>query len=246
MGGINNVANDQAHGSLLDCLSNSIPCTTDQATDLPAGGTPIGGTDGVLINQIFDASGALVYDASTPTSGLSAQGIACTTFVNPTIGPGDDSCPLRFEVRWWAKCKCANANCSPVAAGDTCVKPQVQLQVKAIYNPSGKGDRFSFNPSNYGTPPFLQGQDPGGVCWQLSGTNLYETCAANVGIGTNTPGTALDINGMTTFRQSYFETSSTLSSGAQTISGLELLYSANISLLVPTYLGRQSVVRYRE
>ena len=193
-----NVANNQASGSLLDCLANSVPCTTSEPTDLAGGGVPI---QNLLINKIFDASNKLVYDASQPNLGVSGQGVPCANFVDPLAGPGNDSCPLRFEALWSAECKCTNLGCAPVVAGDTCLNPQIQFQINVKYNPSTTSARLSFNPTNYGTPPFLQGQSPGGTCWVLSGTNLYETCATNVGIGTTTPSNLFSVTGSTNASQ---------------------------------------------
>ncbi len=173
--------NDFASGVMLDCLNNGKPCTTDQPKDLTAGGTPIGfaggapSAGGVLIRQVLDSSGMVILDSRSPNSGYTPQGASCSTF-NPVVGSGDDSCPLRYEVHWWAKCN---------SVANTCVNAQPELQVVAIYNPRKQG--HAFNPANYGTPKFLQGQDPGGLCWQLVGTSLYETCADGIGIGTTTP-----------------------------------------------------------
>jgi hypothetical protein len=181
-------ANNFASGVMLDCLNNGKPCTTDQATDLSAGGTPVGYSggaptdNGVLIHQVLDPSGMVILDSTNANSGYTPQGAPCTTF-NANPGSGDDLCPLRFEVRWWAKCN---------SAVNTCVYPQAELRIVVIYNP--RKQIQAFNPANYGTPKFLQGQEPGGLCWQLVGTLLYETCSTAVGIGTSSPGTTLEIN----------------------------------------------------
>jgi hypothetical protein len=180
-------ANNFASGTMLDCLNNGKPCTTDQTTDLSSGGTPVGfsgGTplpDGVQIKKVFDSSGAVILDSTLPNAGYTPQGARCSTF-NAAAGAGDDSCPLRFEVHWWAKCN---------SIANTCVNAQAQLQVAAIYNPGKQS--YAFNPANYGTPKFLQGQEPGGLCWQLVDTSLYENCAKVVGIGTTTPQVMLQI-----------------------------------------------------
>lgn len=157
-------SNNQASGTQLDCLISPayLPCTTDESTDVASGGTPLGGVSGNLINKIFDASGALVHDSSAPDKGTSLQGTPCTGFIAPPAA-GNDRCPLRFEVRWKPRCKCSNSGCAPAVASDTCRNPQVQLKVNAIYNASSKDARLAFNPDNYSTPEFLQGQVPGGI-----------------------------------------------------------------------------------
>lgn len=195
---IGSPANNLASGTMLDCLENGNPCTTNQSTDLPAGGIPIGysqspggGSPGVLIKQILDPSGVVVLDSSSPTNGYTAQGTPCTTFDDNN---GNDACPLKYEVRWWAKCNCKNPGCAPVIATDSCVGAQPLLQITAKYKPSSTSHQ-TFNPANYGTPPFIQGQTPDGACWQMIGTNIVETCAVNVGIGTATPAATLDVNG---------------------------------------------------
>jgi hypothetical protein len=182
-------ANNFANGVMLDCLNNGKPCTTDQSTDLSAGGTPVGYSggaptdEGVLIRQVLDSTGTVILDSTNPNSGYTPQGTSCSTF-NAATGSGDDSCPLRFEVHWWAKCN---------SVANTCVNAQAELQIVVIYNPRKQVQ--AFNPANYGTPKFLQGQEPGGLCWQLVGTSLYETCSLGVGIGTSEPQSALDIAG---------------------------------------------------
>jgi len=186
---IHAASNNQASGALLDCLYNGNPCTTNESSDLPAGGTAI---SGLLMNKIYDASNSVVYDSSTPDSGLSLQGTQCTGF-SAVPGSGNDNCPLRYEVHWTAACKCTNPGCLPVVASDTCVNPQVKLQIVSIYNPGKASSSLAFNPANYGTPMFFQGSDPND-CWTFAGGNLYETCG-NVGIGTKTPTAELHLNG---------------------------------------------------
>jgi hypothetical protein len=181
-------ANNFTSGVMLDCLNNGKPCTTDQTTDLAGGGTPVGYSggaptdNGVLIRQVLDSSGAVILDSTNPNTGYTPQGASCSTF-NAATGSGDDLCPLRFEVHWWA-------NCNSVV--NTCVNAQPELKIFVIYNP--RKQVHAFNPANYGTPKFLQGQEPGGLCWQLVGTVLYESCSTAVGIGTSNPGTTLEIN----------------------------------------------------
>src|SRR5262249_2693828 len=68
---ISSSGNNFASGAKLDCLLNTVPCTYDEKNDLPTGGVAIGGANGVLINQIFNSTGNLIYDATLPQSGIS-------------------------------------------------------------------------------------------------------------------------------------------------------------------------------
>jgi type II secretory pathway pseudopilin PulG len=175
-----------ARGATTFCTNNGIDIAS---SNVVTGAVPL---QNVSINQIFDASNKVVYDNTAATSGLTLQGAACSNFVSPASGPGNDSCPLRFEVHWSAVCKCVNASCSPVTKTDTCANPQVRLQIVAIYNPSAQAAHLAFNPSNYGTIPFYQGTDPGSACWMVSGDAVYETCGF-VGIGTAVPDSSLTL-----------------------------------------------------
>jgi prepilin-type N-terminal cleavage/methylation domain-containing protein len=183
--------NNRTSKAMLDCVPTNAPgnvqagylCTTDGITDIPAG-TPITAR---AINVVVDAAGGTVYDASKPNYGLSPQGLICKTFVDPKNGPGDDNCPLRFNVFWSAICS------------TTCVNPQIQLQVVAVFNP-GVNTRVPFNTANYSTPLFMQGTgSAGGSCWTMGANgSLIDTCPGKVGIWSATPSSALEVDGAIT------------------------------------------------
>ena len=132
--------NSRASSSALDCLASGTPCTEDGA-DLGAGGKPV---QNYPVNVVLDASGGVVFDASSPSKGVSAQGVPCDGFKAPPAS-GNDACPLRFEIAWSALC------------GASCVGPQIKIQVKAVYNPGSIEARASINPANYGIAAIYQG-----------------------------------------------------------------------------------------
>ncbi len=127
-------SNNRTSGSALDCLKDKTPCTTN-GTDLSGGGVAI---SDYPIHVVSDAAGQTYYDTTSSSRGFTMEGAPCTSFVAPPAA-GNDSCPLRFNVKWSAVC-----------AG-SCVNPQVKLSIEPIYNPGTNSSRkIAFNASNYG------------------------------------------------------------------------------------------------
>lgn len=137
----------------LNCLIGSGSPCTNNGKDLTASpaGTAI---SGMKILQILDNKGVLFYDTTSNTKGLSPQGTACNGFVAPSIPPapptpGNDNCPLRFDISWTAVC------------GTSCVNPQVQIHIQAVYNPATSSRTVAFNPANYSATFFQSGSASG-------------------------------------------------------------------------------------
>lgn len=70
--------------------------------------------------KLSDATGAVLVDSLSATSGFTFDGSACATYT----AAGDDDCPIHVEVSWRAMCS---------AVG--CISPMAQASVSFTYSP---------------------------------------------------------------------------------------------------------------
>lgn len=75
--------------------------------------------DGSIIIGILVVISALINSVN-PTMGFNNDGLPCTEF-DPLNG--NDSCPLRFNVRWW-----------PVCTG-LCINPEIKISINLNFKP---------------------------------------------------------------------------------------------------------------
>ena len=83
--------------------------------------------------KILDTSGAVFYDATSPTSGFDLRGQPCSTF-NATTG--NDACPFRANISW-APADCSLASCP--------IPELVNVFVTFKYKPASSAQQRSVN-----------------------------------------------------------------------------------------------------
>lgn len=74
--------------------------------------------------SLWDASGALILDGTSPTSGFTLQGDRCDQF---DINNGNVDCPFRYALQW-------SAVCDP-SGTPSCFNPQVLVNAHLLYRP---------------------------------------------------------------------------------------------------------------
>lgn len=175
----------RSHNASLDA------CLTSPGTGCVTGGVLLGPQS---IGKVYDASDTNPpgYDFTSASNGINEQGQPCTTFT-PGVGAGDSKCPIHFDVKW-------NPVCNPAA----CAAPLINITITPSFNTSIDESRglASINLTALSST-FIQGNvfGIGQACWTLIGTDLYETCASSVGIGTTTPNTTFEIVSPATFSE---------------------------------------------
>jgi prepilin-type N-terminal cleavage/methylation domain-containing protein len=133
---------------------DSWKATTAAGSQAPAGASPLGNmgclanntlscndvsTGAPIQNQsfaIYDAAGKLFYDATDPKSGITLNGLPCSTFTNP----GNAGCPMRFDLKWNAICTGA------------CINPMVKVNATLLYPTQGGQQQLVINASHYSVP----------------------------------------------------------------------------------------------
>ncbi len=102
---------------------------------------------------VYDGSGQATFnllgpsDNAGPYNGLTDKGTPCTTFY-PTIGSGNDDCPISYRIMAIADCgtpavTIAVINTMPAAT--TCTEPQLKIAARLIFNPSNANNNRVLN-----------------------------------------------------------------------------------------------------
>lgn len=117
----------------MGCLvTGTTSCTVDGSST----GTPIQ-------NQAFalyDAAGSLIFDATNPTNGITLNGLPCSSFSTT----GDNSCPMRFDLKWNAVCTGA------------CINPMIKVNATLLFPVPAGQQGLIINTSRYSVPDTLR------------------------------------------------------------------------------------------
>jgi prepilin-type N-terminal cleavage/methylation domain-containing protein len=116
---------------------------------LTSSGTPCIPSSSGQSFAIYDSSGNLYYDATTPGNGLTASGQLCPSAsnqnsFNAAIGAGNDNCPFRFNLTWTPICP----------PSGPCLNPQVMVKADLVYNPATRS--LTLNPGHYSAAPIYR------------------------------------------------------------------------------------------
>jgi len=129
----------------MNCLKGTSDC-------VPSAAPPSVGNRFTLYDS--RRGGEIVYNSIDQANGLTPKGTLCNNFVvspNPGVEfNGNDDCPFRFEMQWYAFCE-ATVNCD---------NPTVMVSALLQYNPSAGSKPLAINLANYSINNFYINQSP--------------------------------------------------------------------------------------
>lgn len=115
---LNDAVNSDPASGPLTCLRNRTDCS---AATVPGG----------LRIRVVDRNGQVISDTSSPTTGLTVNGMPCNTFDQVN---GDDACPYRISVWFSALCVTGCTNPEFLINARFFHRPRTNSQNVAVYN----------------------------------------------------------------------------------------------------------------